>query len=201
MQTMGIAVLAIAVALFIAVEVKKRTTFARLEALLRAGDFEGYLRVLNRSTTTMLYPRYNYLFLRLNATQGMGDHAKTASTIEEMSTLKMSREQRFALALRAFNFYVEIEDEPHAARELEIIEQGGDERTAEACRRTYEIFLKGSSAYIDSMEKALDKANAGEQAMMCQLLSVQYDNRGDAERAASYAHRASQLLNELTHTS
>lgn len=194
MKTVGIVVMVVALAFTIYMEVQKRTTFAKLEAYLREGDLENYLKVLDRPLTNVLYPKYNVLFMRLNALLAMDDAEKTASVIREMGSLKMNDEQRIALAVKAFTFYVEIEDELHAREVLEYLEANGDESMAKANRRTYNIFLKGSHAYIDEMESALSDASGVEEALLCQMLAIQYDNKGDKDRSASYRERAERSL-------
>ena len=194
MKTIGIVVIVVALAFTIYMEVQKRTTFAKLEAYLREGDLENYLKVLDRPLTNVLYPKYNVLFMRLNALLAMDDAEKTAAVIREMGSLKMNDEQRIALAVKAFTFYVEIEDELHAREVLEYLEANGDESMAKANRRTYDIFLKGSHAYIDEMESALSDASGVEEALLCQMLAIQYDNKGDKDRSASYRERAERSL-------
>ncbi len=194
LQMIGAALVVGAVAVLIYLEVCKRTTFAKLEAYMREGAFEACLAVLDRPITRVLYPRYNRLFMRLNAMIGLGAMDEAVAIIERMEALSMSGEQRLALAVKAFNVYVEREDERRAAVELARIEADGSEAVARASRRTYEIFLKGSSAYTDEMEAQLKGASAGEEAMLCQLLAVQYENRGDTDRAEAYARRAAKLL-------
>lgn len=197
MKTVGIVVMVVALAFTIYMEVQKRTTFAKLEAYLRGGDLENYLKVLDRPLTNVLYPKYNVLFMRLNALLAMDDAEKTAAVIREMGSLKMNDEQRIALAVKAFTFYVEIEDELHAREVLEYLEANGDESMAKANRRTYDIFLKGSHAYIDEMESALSDASGVEEALLCQMLAIQYDNKGDKDRSASYRERAERSLDAV----
>lgn len=194
MKTVGIVVMVVALAFTIYMEVQKRTTFAKLEAYLREGDLENYLKVLDRPLTNVLYPKYNVLFMRLNALLAMDDAEKTAAVIREMGSLKMNDEQKLALAAKAFTFYVEIEDELHAREVLEYLEANGDESMAKANRRTYDIFLKGSHAYINEMESALSDASGVEEALLCQMLAIQYDNKGDKDRSASYRERAERSL-------
>lgn len=194
MKTVGIVVMVVTLAFTIYMEVQKRATFAKLEAYLREGDLENYLRVLDRPLTNVLYPKYNVLFMRLNALLAMDDAEKTAAVIREMGSLKMNDEQRIALAVKAFTFYVEIEDELHAREVLEYLEANGDESMAKANRRTYDIFLKGSHAYINEMESALSDASGVEEALLCQMLAIQYDNKGDKDRSASYRERAERSL-------
>lgn len=197
MKTVGIVVIVVALAFAIYMEVQKRTTFAKLEAYLREGDLENYLKVLDRPLTNVLYPKYNVLFMRLNALLAMDDAEKTAAVIREMGSLKMNDEQRIALAVKAFTFYVEIEDELHAREVLEYLEANGDESMAKANRRTYDIFLRGSHAYIDEMESALSDASGVEEALLCQMLAIQYDNKGDKDRSASYRERAERSLDAV----
>lgn len=197
MKTVGIVVMVVALAFTICMEVQKRTTFAKLEAYLREGDLENYLKVLDRPLTNVLYPKYNVLFMRLNALLAMDDAEKTAAVIREMGSLKMNDEQRIALAVKAFTFYVEIEDELHAREVLEYLEANGDESMAKANRRTYDIFLRGSHAYIDEMESALSDASGVEEALLCQMLAIQYDNKGDKDRSASYRERAERSLDAV----
>lgn len=194
MKTVGIVVMVVALAFTIYMEVQKRATFAKLEAYLREGDLENYLKVLDRPLTNVLYPKYNVLFMRLNALLAMDDAEKTAAVIREMGSLKMNDEQGIALAVKAFTFYVEIEDELHACEVLEYLEANGDESMAKANRRTYDIFLKGSHAYINEMESALSDASGVEEALLCQMLAIQYDNKGDKDRSASYRERAERSL-------
>lgn len=197
MKTVGIVVMVVALAFTIYMEVQKRTTFAKLEAYLREGDLENYLKDLDRPLTNVLYPKYNVLFMRLNALLAMDDAEKTAAVIREMGSLKMNDEQRIALAVKAFTFYVEIEDELHAREVLEYLEANGDESMAKANRRTYDIFLRGSHAYIDEMESALSDASGVEEALLCQMLAIQYDNKGDKDRSASYRERAERSLDAV----
>ncbi|WP_419030271.1 hypothetical protein [Collinsella stercoris] len=197
MKTVGIVVMVVALAFTIYMEVQKRTTFAKLEAYLREGDLENYLKVLDRPLTNVLYPKYNVLFMRLNALLAMDDAEKTAAVIRELGSLKMNDEQRIALAVKAFTFYVEIEDELHAREVLEYLEANGDESMAKANRRTYDIFLRGSHAYIDEMESALSDASGVEEALLCQMLAIQYDNKGDKDRSASYRERAERSLDAV----
>ena len=197
MKTIGIVVVVVAVALAIYVEVQKRTTFAKLEAYLREGDLDNYLKVLDRPLTGMLYPKYNLLFMRLNATLALDDTEASARIIREMGSLKMTEEQALALAVKAFSFYVEVSDEPHAREVLAYLEAHGDPEMVRANRRTYEVFLKGSYDYIDEMERALPQASGMDEALLCQMLSVSYENKGDEARAASYRERAERLVDAV----
>lgn len=194
MKTVGMVMVAAAFVFTVYIEVKKRTTIGKLETYLAKGDFESYLKLVDRPLTSVLYPKYNVLFLRLNATMALSDAEQTERTIEQMAKLKMSDEQRLALAVKAFNFYVDVEDKRKAKEALKYIEKHGGKEAAGVNRRTYDIFLKKSSAYISEMEHALEKATPSDEAMLCQLLAVQYENKGDHEKAAAYRERVERVM-------
>lgn len=194
MKTVGMVMVAAAFVFTVYIEVKKRTTIGKLETYLAKGDFESYLKLVDRPLTSILYPKYNVLFLRLNATMALSDAEQTERTIEQMSKLKMSDEQRLALAVKAFNFYVDVEDKRKAKEALKYIEKHGGKEAAGVNRRTYDIFLKKSSAYISEMEHALEKATPSDEVMLCQLLAVQYENKGDHEKAAAYRERVERVM-------
>lgn len=194
MKTIGMVMVAVVLVFTVYMEVKKRTTIGKLETYLAKGDFESYIKLVDRPLMSILYPKYNVLFLRLNATMALSDAEQTERTIEQMAKLKMNDEQRLALAVKAFSFYVDAEDKRKAKEALKYIEKHGGKEAARVNRRTYDIFLKKSSAYISEMEHALEKATPSDEVMLCQLLAVQYENKGDHERAAAYRERVERVM-------
>lgn len=194
MKTIGMVMVAVVLVFTVYMEVKKRTTIGKLETYLAKGDFESYIKLVDRPLMSILYPKYNVLFLRLNATMALSDAEQTERTIEQMAKLKMNDEQRLALAVKAFSFYVDVEDKRKAKEALKYIEKHGGKEAARVNRCTYDIFLKKSSAYISEMEHALEKATPSDEVMLCQLLAVQYENKGDHERAAAYRERVERVM-------
>lgn len=194
MKTIGMVMVAVVLVFTVYMEVKKRTTIGKLETYLAKGDFESYIKLVDRPLTSILYPKYNVLFLRLNATMALSDAEQTERTIEQMAKLKMNDEQRLALAVKAFSFYVDVEDKRKAKEALKYIEKHGGKEAARVNRRTYDIFLKKSSAYISEMEHALEKAAPSDEVMLCQLLAVQYENKGDHKKAAAYRERVERVM-------
>lgn len=194
MKTIGMVMVAVVLVFTVYMEIKKRTTIGKLETYLAKGDFESYIKLVDRPLTSILYPKYNVLFLRLNATMALSDAEQTERTIEQMAKLKMNDEQRLALAVKAFSFYVDVEDKRKAKEALKYIEKHGGKEAARVNRRTYDIFLKKSSAYISEMEHALEKATPSDEVMLCQLLAVQYENKGDHKKAAAYRERVERVM-------
>ena len=194
LRLIGIIVVALCVILLVYTEVQKRLIFSRYEKLFERGDFEGCIRLLDGPVAKIIYPRYNLLYMRLNAQMCLADADASRAIIDEMLGLRTSDEQRLVLLLRAFNFFIEQEDYPRAKELLEELRQKAEPAQLKECERTYAIFAEKSSAYIKQMEKELDKAKTADKAKLLYLLSAQYENRGDAKRANECLDRIQALI-------
>ena len=186
LQVVGIVIVVLVVLSFVYTEVQKRLVFAKYERLFSQGDFEGCVAVLDRPLVKFLYPRYNLLYMRLNAQICLDNVQECRRIIDEMLDLNASDEQRLALLVRAFNFFVEQKDYDRAGDLLDELREKAQPDVAAECERTYQIFAKRSSAYIDEMEAALRESKGAERASLLYLLSLQYETRGDRKRAAEY---------------
>ena len=185
-QLVGIVLVALCVVSLVYTEVQKRTVFSKYERLFGEGDFEGCVRLLERPVVRLVYPRYNQLFMRLNAQMCLDNVQESRRIIDEMLKLRTSDEQRLVLLVRAFNFFVEQEDYARAKELLEELRQKASAEQLAECERTYAIFAQKSSAYVDQMEAELKGASGPERTTLLYLLSVQYENRGDVKRANEY---------------
>lgn len=186
LRLIGIIVVALCVISLVYTEVQKRLIFSRYEKLFEKGDFEGCLRVLDGPVAKIVYPRYNQLYMRLNAQMCLADADASRRTIDEMLELNSSDKQRLVLLLRAFNFFVEQEDYERAGELLEELREKASPEQLAGCERTYAIFAEKSSAYVDQMEAELKDATGAERTTLLYLLSVQYENKGDVKRANEY---------------
>lgn len=186
LRLIGIIVVALCVISLVYTEVQKRLIFSRYEKLFERGDFEGCIRLLDGPVAKIIYPRYNQLYMRLNAQMCLADADASRRTIEEMLELRSSDKQRLVLLLRAFNFFVEQEDYGCAGELLEELREKASPEQLAGCERTYAIFAEKSSAYVGEMEAELKDATGPERTTLLYLLSVQYENKGDAKRANEY---------------
>lgn len=186
LRLIGIIVVTLCVISLVYTEVQKRLIFSRYEKLFEKGDFEGCLRVLDGPVAKIVYPRYNQLYMRLNAQMCLADADASRRTIDEMLELSSSDKQRLVLLLRAFNFFVEQEDYERAGELLEELREKASPEQLAGCERTYAIFAEKSAAYVDQMEAELKDATGPERTTLLYLLSVQYENKGDVKRANEY---------------
>lgn len=196
-KVVGFAILGIALAGTIFMEVQKRAIFAKIEHFFSEQDYASCLQLLDKTLTQMVYPRYNQLFMRLNCQLGLENAGEVTRIIDEMMGLKMNREQQLALYGKAFAFFVENEDKERAKNVLDRIEAVGDEGLAKASRETFEIFMNHSDEFLDQMLAQLDQVANGERLRLYQLIAVQYENRGDSASADKYYEKAAKALSAL----
>lgn len=196
-KVVGFAILGIALAGTIFMEVQKRAIFAKIEHFFSEQDYASCLQLLDKTLTQMVYPRYNQLFMRLNCQLGLENAGEATRIIDEMMGLKMNREQQLALYGKAFAFFVENEDKGRAKNVLDRIEAVGDEGLAKASRETFEIFVNHSDEFLDQMLAQLDQVEDGERLRLYQLIAVQYENRGDSASADKYYEKAAKALSAL----
>lgn len=196
-KVVGFAILGLAIVGTIFMEVQKRAIFAKIEHYFSEQDYASCLKLLDKTLTQMVYPRYNQLFMRLNCQMGLENVGEATRIIDEMMGLKMSREQQLALYGKAFAFFVENEDKGRAQKVLERIEATDDEALAQVSRETFDIFLDHSDKYLDQMLAKLEEAAEGERLRLYQLIAVQYENRDDSASAEVYYKKAVDALDAL----
>lgn len=196
-KVVGFAILVIAIAGTIFMEVQKRAIFAKIEHYFSEQDYASCLQLLDKTLTQVAYPRYNQLFMRLNCQLGLDNAGEVTRIIDEMMGLKMNREQQLALYGKAFAFFVENDDKERAENVLERIEAVGDEGLAKVSRETFEIFVNHSDEFLDQMLEQVDQVGDGERMRLYQLIAVQYENRGDVALADEYYEKAAKALSAL----
>lgn len=188
-RMVGIVIVVVCVASLVYTEVQKRLIFSKYRALFERQDFAGCVKLLDRPLSKLLFPRYNQLYMRLNAQMCLDNPQECRRIVDEMLGLRTSDEQRVVLLLRAFNLFVEQEDYDRAGGLLQEIREKAPAEASAECEQTYDIYAKGSYQYIDEMERALEGADPAQQARLCYLLSLQYESKGDERRAAEYLSR------------
>ena len=180
-------VLSVACALvFVGSTFYRRMVFSKYQFLLARQDFAGCVRLLNGFFSRLLLPGYNRLFMLLTAEQCLDDATAVRSIIDQMLKLRMTAEQRLALLLRGFNFFIDQKDYKRAKKLLVELREERTKTPAEAlanCERTYDVFAHKSSAYIKEMRSQLKDAKGEVRMNLLYLLSVQYENNGEKDRA------------------
>lgn len=187
---LGMAIVVICLFLLVVTEGAKRMYAAKLAKLLEMGRAKQYLSTLDQPMALLVFPAWNRGFMRLNGLLMLDDYAQIDELLPSMLEMRQSAAQRRELVTKAFNYQVERGRKSAAAKLLAEIEGWGDADVARQARTTYDIYLDGSSAYIPEMEARLRSASGVDRGFLELLLSVQYENKGDARRAQEYLKRS-----------
>jgi len=191
-------VAALAVIAFVVVcEGLRRLLDSSIERLMNQGSPETSIRVLDKPLTRMLLPLFRQHYLRFMAYEAVGEMQGARSVLDRMLSMRTTPRRRRALAVVAFNFFVDQGDEEAARSMLDEIERSGNGAAVRDCRETFRIVFEGDSSRIEEMESLLPSAGPQMRCKLCYLLERQYRNRGDEGKARRYA----QLLEEAKSTS
>ena len=143
-RTLWTAVVIICIAVSVFFSVKKRTTFKRLQQLMAAKQWDEFDRLLDGKLTSMLYPRYNRDYLRLNSYLLREDHERASEMFDLLLGLNLPKMQRVDLVIKAFNYYVGQEDRKKSKEllhEIKGFEGGQAEAVAHECQLMYDTMI------------------------------------------------------------
>ena len=157
-RTLWTAVVIICIAVSVFFSVKKRTTFKRLQHLMAAKQWDEFDRLLDGKLTSMLYPRYNRDYLRLNSYLLREDHKRADEMFDLLLGLNLPKMQRVDLVIKAFNYYVGQEDRKKAKEllhEIKGFEGGQAEAVAHECQLMYDTMILKRHNDIPELELSL----------------------------------------------
>ena len=162
-RTLWTAVVIICIAVSVFFSVKKRTTFKRLQQLMAAKQWDEFDRLLDGKLTSMLYPRYNRDYLRLNSYLLREDHEHASEMFELLHEIKgFEGGQAEAVAHECQLMYDTMILKRHNdIPELErMLKEAGDDKV-KSCRLEY-------------------------------LLALQYQNKGDEAKFQEFLEKSGQ---------
>jgi len=192
-----IALLVLAVIMVAAPQFIRGTTSPRIQSMFAQHKFKELLAYLDTPLVRIGYPKWNRTFMKLNAYLIEGDTANASLMFSELLSVHSSREQRKELILKAFDFYIGLERYEEAGALLPEITEIVDEVTAKDRQATYDVLAKGSCDHIDEMEQDMEIASPMHKAHLAFLLKTQYENLGNAEKAAEYEMLAKDVLTQV----
>ena len=181
-RTLWTAVVIICIAVSVFFSVKKRTTFKRLQQLMAAKQWDEFDRLLDGKLTSMLYPRYNRDYLRLNSYLLREDHKRADEMFDLLLGLNLPKMQRVDLVIKAFNYYVGQEDRKKSKEllhEIKGFEGGQAEAVAHECQLMYDTMILKRHNDIPELERMLEEAG-DDKVKGCRLeylLALQYKNK------------------------
>lgn len=194
-KVLWIAVVVIAIAISLFFSIKKRTVYKQLQRCMaeeRWGDFE---RLLDGKLTSMLYPRYNRDYLRLNSYLLREDYAEANKLFDGLLQLKLPNMQRVDLVIKAFNYFVGRENRTRSKELLdEIMTYQGErvEPIKAECQLMYDTMILKRSDSIDALTKQIGEVDGAKRGRLEYLLALQYRNKGDMDAFNEHVKKAAE---------
>ena len=158
---------------------------------------EEFDRLLDGKLTSMLYPRYNRDYLRLNSYLLREDHERADEMFDLLLSLNLPKMQRVDLVIKAFNYYLGQENREKSKEllhEIKGFEGGQAEAVAHECQLMYDTMILKCHNDIPELKRMLKEAG-DDPVKRCRLeylLALQYQNKGDEAKFAEYLEKSGQ---------
>lgn len=174
----------------------KRHLLKTFMQTLKNRDFDKFFKTADSLPSKYFFPYFNRLYMKMNAYMLIPDQKKVEETFEELLHIRLNKKQNLDVSVKAFYYYIDEEKKGKCKELLDRIKTLGDENALQECQMMYDIFLCEKSNYIDSMEEQLKKAEGWNKGMLCYMLAIQYQNKGDKAKKAEYLKLAEEDLKE-----
>lgn len=178
----GIAIAAFALIIY----VLKKLRFKKMVTTLQMQDFDTFFKLADAKTSKYLFPRFNLEYLKLNANILRADTKQTDASFDLLMSINMTTNQKDDVYMKAFNYYVSLEDKKKTKELMEVIETFKNEELVKEARTIYDIFILKKANYIEIMEDTLEDMDDAQRGITEYLLSVQYANIKDKKKAEEY---------------
>jgi hypothetical protein len=199
MHPLGAVTIVVVVLYILAREIAKRVIDAKLQALYATNRYDECIELLNKPVSRILQPTYQQYLQRFTVYEAKRDDKAALFTLDTLLGLRLSKRHRLMVVTRAFNYYVRQGKGAKSKEMLDEIAACGNRELVADCRLTYAIVFSGEHGYIVQMESLLEKAVPEQKAKLCFLLSKQYANAGDREKAREYRRLAEGAEKELAY--
>lgn len=164
---------------------------------MAAKQWDEFDRLLDGKLTSMLYPRYNRDYLRLNSYLLREDHERAGEMFDLLLGLNLPKMQRVDLVIKAFNYYVGQEDRKKSKEllhEIKGFEGGQAEAVAHECQLMYDTMILKRHNDIPELERMLEDVG-DDPVKRCRLeylLALQYKNKGDEAKFQEFLEKSGQ---------
>lgn len=174
----------------------KKMRFQKLLILLQTQQFEQFDKLVNSGSSKYLFPRFNLEYIKLNAYILRADEKKIDESFDTLFSIKMTNPQKQDVYMKAFNYYVGMENKQKTKQLIEVIEAFDNEAMKKEARTIYDIFILKKGNYIEEMEVQLAEQDDAARGITEYLLSVQYENINNKKKAAEYLKRSKEHLKQ-----
>mgnify|MGYP005784515261 FL=1 len=188
---------AVIVALYLIRFLGNRYYQKRLLNCVQRCDLDGFLKMENKRAVRALIPAFNLHYMKLNIFLMRKDEQRTDEEFDVLLDMKVGKTMRRDAVLKAFYYYVKRRDGGRTRKLIAEIRGFQDaEDTIRECEMLFDIYILGRSNHMEELLKDLDTLPPQQRAVHEYLLSLQYENRGEKERAREYEDRSVKTLKD-----
>lgn len=161
-------------------------------------DLNLYNEIAESKMARLLVPPYNIHYMRLNLYMVKENKKGIDEEFDFLLNLKMGKQKRQDIVIKAFNYYVKEKDSNHSKPLLEEMRTFMDDNSRRQYEMLYDIYILKKSCYIDELEKGVesDQLPMAQKAIYEYLIALQYENRSQPKLAKEHEERSAAYLQE-----
>lgn len=190
-----IVIIIVVLAAFLLFRIIKVRRQEELLILLHQQDYDGFDQLVNDKFTRALFPRFNLEYLKLNSLIIQAKSKEIDKSFKTIFELKMTVPQKQDIYMKAFNYYVGMENKAKSKEMLDVINSFNNEEMKEEANVIYDIFILKRSNHLDRMLEEIKDQDDAVKGITEYLISVQYENIGDKKQASKYLDLSKKHLN------
>lgn len=172
----------------------KRFRFNKLILLLQQQQFKQFDELINKKSSTFLFPYFNSEYLKLNSYLIRGDQKQIEKSFDNLFKTNLSKKQKEDIYMKAFNYYVGMENKQKVKQIVAVIDTLNNETMQKEVHTIYDIFILKKANYIEVMEASFDELDDNSKGITAYLLSVQYSNIKDTKKEKEYRELSKKFL-------
>ncbi|MEY8257733.1 hypothetical protein AAK706_08375 [Erysipelotrichaceae bacterium 66-17] len=184
-KTIAVAVVA-ALIMFTIINTLKTTLYRKMVSNLENGEYADFDEKINRKWTQFLFPKTSILDLKLNAALVQKKKKEAIRLLDELCSLPLVLSQKENYYMKAFNFFVGINDEKNSGRYLKKINELPNDRIKLEANRVYNIFILKNDKDLGDLLQELEGFEEDEKGINEYLISVIYTNKKDLVNAKKF---------------
>lgn len=185
MKAIAVAVV-VALVMFTVVNTLKTTMYRKMVGYLENGDYSTFYNEIDKKSTKFLFPKSSILDLKLNAALVQKKKKESTQLLEEICAMPLTISQKETYYMKAFNFFVGINDEKNCKKYLNLINELSNDRIKYEANRVYNIFILKNDKYLKDLLDELETMEDREKGVNEYLISVIYKNKKDTENQKKY---------------
>lgn len=177
----------VALVMFTVINTLKTTVYRKMVTYLEQGNYDEFHKKIDSKFYRFLFPKSAILDLKLNAALVQQKKKEATQLLEQICSMKLTPSQKENYYMKAFNFYVGLEDAKNSKKYLGMINELPNERMKFEANRVYNIFILKNDKELNDLLEELENMEDNEKGVNEYLISVIYKNKKDRENQKKYA--------------